>query len=167
MTPALVTESLSSHHHRKEFSCGEETLDTYLKQYATQDQKRRVAAVLILPDEANQIKGYYILSSSNIPSEYLPEKLLKNLPKHPYQPATLLGRLAVNQQFQGQGIGETLLLDALYRSYVTSEQIGSIAVLVDALNKKASSFYDHYSFIRFQGQNKLFLPMKTIGQLFR
>lgn len=166
MTPALVTEPLGNHHQRKDFSCGEATLDTYLKQYATQDQKRRVAAVFVLPNKANQMKGYYTLSSTNIPSDYLPEKLLKNLPKHPYQPATLLGRLAVNQQFQGQGIGETLLLDALYRSYVASEQIGSIAVLVDALNKSATSFYEHYGFIPLQRQHKLFLPMKTIGQLF-
>lgn len=165
MTPSLGTEPLRNH-HRKGFSCGEKALDTYLKQYATQDQKRRVAAVFVLPDENNRIKGYYTLSSTNIPSDYLPEKLLKNLPKHPYQPATLLGRLAVDQQFQKQGIGETLLLDALYRSYVTSEQIGSIAVLVDALNQRASSFYEHYGFIPFQSQNRLFLPMKTIGQLF-
>ena len=165
MTPALVTDPLGYHHNRKDFSCGAEALDTYLKQYATQDQKRRVAAVFVLPDEVH-IKGYYTLSSTNISSDYLPEKFLKNLPTHPYQPATLLGRLAADQQFQGQGIGETLLLDALCRSYVTSEQIGSIAVLVDALNQRASSFYEHYGFIAFPRQNKLFLPMKTIGQLF-
>lgn len=166
MTPTPVTESLGSHHHRKEFSCGEDVLDSYLKQYASQDQKRRIAAVFVLPDETNRIKGYYTLSSTNIPSEYLPEKILKHLPKHSYQPATLLGRLAVDQKFQRQGIGETLLLDALYRSYALSAQIGSIAVLVDALNKRAVSFYEQYGFIPLPRDNQLFLPMKTIHQLF-
>jgi len=109
---------------RKEFSCGEDVLDTYLKQYASQDQKRRVAAVFVLRGGTNRIKGYYTLSSTNIPSEYLPETILKNLPKHSYQPATLLGRLTVDQKFQAQGIGETLLLDALYRSDALSDQIG-------------------------------------------
>lgn len=165
--PALATEPLGAQHLRKEFSCGEDVLDVYLKHYATQDQKRRVAAVFVLPDDNRTVKGYYSLSSTNISSIDLPEKLLRKLPKHPHQPATLLGRLAVDRRNQKQGIGEILLLDALRRSYILSEQIGSIAVVVDALNRNASEFYQQYGFIPLSDQSKLFMPMKTLSQLFK
>jgi predicted GNAT family N-acyltransferase len=135
--------------------------------YATQDQKRRVAAVFILPDDNRTVKGYYSRSSTNISAIALPEKLLRKLPKHPHQPATLLGRLAVNRRDQKQGIGEILLLDALRRSYILSEQIGSIAMVVDALNRNASAFYQQYGCIPLSDQSKLFMPMKTISQLFK
>lgn len=167
MTRGFVTEPLSEKHDRKEFSCGEEVLDTYIRQYAKQDQKRRVAAVFVLPGEQKSIKGYYTLSSTQIPSEILPDQILKKLPNHPFQPATLLGRLAVGDSHQKQGIGEMLLIDALFRSYNLSEQIGSIAVVVDALNKKAASFYENYGFIKLSGGKRLFLPMRTIGKLFQ
>jgi len=167
VTQLPLTEKLSQKHKRENFSCGESILDVYLKQYAKQDQKRRVAAVFVLPDDNNFIKGYYTLSSTHIPSDILPDKILKKFPKHPYQPATLLGRLAVDESYQKQRIGETLLLDALDRSYRLSGQIGSLAVVVDALNKKAASFYANYGFIKLSGGNRLFLPMKTIEKLFK
>lgn len=166
MTDYPITEQLDQRHTRTAFSCSEPTLDTYIRQYASQDQKRRVAAVFVLADEDGSIKGYYTLSSLSIPTAYLSEQLQKRLPRHPYQPATLLGRLAVDTKYQGKGLGETLLMDALYRSYVSSEQVGSIAVVVDALNRRAAAFYEQYGFIAFVESDRLFLPMQTIAQLF-
>ncbi len=161
-----LTEALRAKHKRGHFTCGEPALDIYLKQFARQDQKRRVAAVFVLADAANRIQGYYTLSAAHISSEILPESLSKKLPKHSFQPATLLGRLAVDQAFQNQGMGETLLMDALHRSFLLSDQIGSIAVIVDALNKKAAKFYTPYGFIPLTGSKRLFLPIQTIAKLF-
>ena len=161
-----ITEPLDTRHVCTAFSCGEATLDRYLKQYAKQDQKRRVAAIFVLADESYLVVGYYTLSSMSIPTEYLSEKLQKRLPKHPYQPATLLGRLAVDKKRQGTGLGEKLLMDALYRSYMSSEQVGSIAVVVDALNDNATTFYEQYGFIPFSAGRRLFLPMQTISPIF-
>lgn len=161
-----ITEPLASQHIRKEFSCGEPTLDAYIQRYASQDQKRRVSAVFVTVDDADVVRGYYTLSSLSIQTESLSEQLQKRLPRHPYQPATLLGRLAVEQNYQGTGLGETLLIDALYRSYAASEQVGSIAIVVDALHDKAAAFYRRYDFIAFADSNRLFLPMKTVSQLF-
>lgn len=88
------------------------------------------------------------------------------LPKYPLLPATLLGRLAIDQSYQKQGWGDCLLMDALYRSYLN--EIASIAVVVDALDEGAVSFYEHYQFIRFpERPHRLFLPMKTIQTLFQ
>ena len=167
MTRPIITEPLGTEHRRDEFFCGEPTLDVYLKQYATQDQKRRAAAIFVLSDDNHRIKGHYSLSSTNIPSAVLPKNLLKKLPKHACQPATLLGRLAVDQHDQKQGIGETLRLDALYRIHELSKQIETIAVVVETLNEQASAFYGQYGFIPFPDQKKLFLPIKTIARLFK
>lgn len=166
MTLIPVAEILKDEHKSQHFSCGDQALDIYIKQYAKQDQKRRIAAVFVIAGEDKIIKGFYALSSTNIPSGILPEKILKKLPRHPYQPATLLGRLAVDAKFQKQKVGETLLLDALNRSYTLSEQVGSIAVVVDAVNENAVSFYENYGFMRLSEQKRLFLPMKIIGKLF-
>jgi predicted GNAT family N-acyltransferase len=161
-----ITEPLAAHHLRKGFSCGEASLDTYIKQYARQDQKRSVAAVFVLADESQAVMGYYTLSSLSIPTELLSETLQKRLPRHQYQPATLLGRLAVDEDHQGTGMGEKLLLDALHRSFLSSKEVGSIAVVVDALHDQAAAFYQHYGFIPFTESRRLFLPMQTIAQLF-
>jgi ribosomal protein S18 acetylase RimI-like enzyme len=82
--------------------------------------------------------------------------------------ATLLGRFAVSIEFRGQGIGEILLMDALFRSLDSSKQVASAGVIVDAKDESAASFYKKYGFIELPKIDKrLFLPMGTVEQLFR
>ena len=82
-------------------------------------------------------------------------------------PATLLGRLAIDRRFQGQGAGEYLLMDALHRSLQASRQGASLAVIVDAKDERAMAFYRYYEFIPFADQpTRLFLPMSVIEKLF-
>jgi len=77
-------------------------------------------------------------------------------------PAALIGRLAVDKDYQGRGLGGDLLIDALSRSYNRSSEIGSFSVVVDA-NDEARGFYLHYGFQPVIGrEDRLFLPMKTI-----
>ncbi|MCS6302728.1 MAG: GNAT family N-acetyltransferase [Nitrospira sp.] len=164
-----IVEPIGKHHNRADFSCGHETLDHYLKQQATQDARRRVAAPFILTRESDHkiIGGYYTLSASGIYLEDLPDEIVKKLPPYPMVPVTLLGRLAVDQRYRGQGIGEFLLMDALQRAFMQSSQIAAMAVVVDAIDDKAIDFYRHFGFIDFPDKpGKLFLPMKTIGSLF-
>jgi predicted GNAT family N-acyltransferase len=81
--------------------------------------------------------------------------------------ATLLGRLAVSEQFRGQRLGERLLMDALHRALQSSKQIASAAVVVDAKDSQAVAFYRKYGFIDLPKiEKRLFLPMGTIAQLF-
>ena len=81
-------------------------------------------------------------------------------------PATLLARLAVDKNHSGKGIGETLLVDALYRSLSHSHEIGSVVVVVDAKDAAARNFYKHFSFIEFNEQPyRLYIPMATIEKL--
>ena len=58
-------------------------------------------------------------------------------------------------------------MDALYRSWSHANRIASMAVVVDAKDEKARSFYEHYDFIQFPDRpNRLFLPMTTIVKMF-
>jgi predicted GNAT family N-acyltransferase len=163
-----ISEILSSKHRRSEFSCGKEMLDNYLHKQANQDIKRKLSACFVVIDKATDlIKGYYTLANNSIPQEIIPSKIQKKLPtSYKSIPATLLGRLAVDSRFQGQGVGKLLLIDALKRSYEISKTIGSFAVVVDPIDQDAEDFYVKYGFIKLPDSGKMFLPMKTINQLF-
>lgn len=148
--------------------CGVEALDRYLKQQASQDAKRKIAVTYVLT-ESNEhaVIGYYTLSSTSVRLEDLPADTAKKFPKYPLVPATLIGRVAVHQKLRGQGFGGKLLIEALHRSWDSSERVGSAAVVVDAKDDEAVRFYARYGFIRFPSMpQRLFLPMKTIEKLF-
>lgn len=162
--PEYRVEPLSPHHDRAAFSCGVDQLDRYLREQASQDQRRRVAAVYILSSEGSDIvAGYYTLSSCSIePSELAPH-VAKRLPRYPALPGTLIGRLAVDQRYQGQGLGTRLLGEALERAYSLSAQVGSVAIVVDAKDEPAARFYERHAFRRFAIQPlRLYLTMATL-----
>ena len=99
--------------------------------------------------------------------EELPPDIMKKLPRYGPLPVTLLGRLAVDRTAKGQGVGEFLLVDALRRCLEGAQQIGAMAVIVDAKDEQAESFYRHFDFLPFQlTPRRLFLPMRQIAQLF-
>ena len=164
-----ITENLNSGHRKNEFSCGKEMLDNYLHRQANQDIKRKLSACFVINDqETNLLKGYYTLANNSIPQEIIPKKFQKRLPKsYSSIPTTLLGRLAIDNRFQGKGFGRLLLIDALKRSYEISKNIGSFAVVVDPLDQDAENFYDKYGFIKLPDSRKMFLPMNTIKELFK
>jgi len=143
-------------------------LDVYLHKQANQDVKRKLSVCFILNDEETTlIKGYYTLSNSSIPPEQIPAHIQKKLPKsYKSIPTILLGRLATDKRFQGQGIGKLLLIDALKRCYQLSKTIGSFAVVVDPIDREAENFYGKYGFITLPDSGKMFLSMKTINKLF-
>lgn len=163
-----LTENLNSNHKKKEFSCGKDMLDNYLKEQANQDIKRKLSACFVLNDEeTNLLKGYYTLANNSIPQNLIPTEFKKKLPKsYTSIPTTLLGRLAIDNRFQGKGIGKLLLIDALNRSYEISKSIGSFAVIVDPIDEDAEKFYTKYGFINLPDSGKMFLPMNTIKTLF-
>ncbi len=146
-----------------------ESLDRYLKQQASQDAKKRAAVPYVLVSEDGRIAGYYTLSSDNIRVDDLPAGLVKQLklPRYPALGATLIGRLARDLSFRGQGLGEVLLIDALKRALAMSRKIASAAVVVDAKDDNARRFYTGFGFIDFpETVNRLFLPMQTIEEIF-
>lgn len=166
----LQTESLKTSHSREGFECGQIVLDEYLKKQVNQDIKKRLSACFVITENVETVdivKGYYTLSNTSIYREHIPDNLQKKFPKsYKSIPATLLGRLARDKSVAGQGQGEKLLIDALYRSHLASKELGSFAVVVDPIDEKAERFYLEYGFKKLPDSGKMFLAMKTIDQLF-
>jgi GNAT superfamily N-acetyltransferase len=148
-----------------EFACGEPALNEYLRRYASQDIKRGVARVFIAApdDQPENIAGYYTLSAASVATETLPEKWRKKLPRYPV-PVALLGRLAVSQSFQKQGLGGILLADACKRVMAASETLAVAAMVVDAKSAKAADFYRHFGFIELPGKvGRWMLPLSKLS----
>ena len=164
--PSLVIEPLGSHHDRTAFSCGEPALDFYLQRQASQDVRRRVARVFVaIGDVPGKIAGYYSLSAASFEKDELPPALAKRLPHYPV-PAAVLGRLAIDRESQGRGLGEALLLDAIRRVLRASTTVAVYAIIVDAKNEGARAFYERYGFRAFAGEpRRLFLPLETFEKL--
>jgi len=147
--------------NRDSFCCGEEALDRYLKTQATQDIRRRIASCIVAVESATDLlAGYYTIAAASIPLVNLPPEEAKRLPRYPTLPAVRIGRLAVDQKFQGRGLGGALLVDAARRSLQSPPAVW--ALLVEAKNENAVAFYQRFGFRTFAGQPRiLFLPIKT------
>jgi len=165
---SYLTVPLNSKHERNKFLCGKDLLDNYFRKQAKQDVKRKLSVCFVsVENKTGCISGYYTLSAISISNVLIPDSFRKNLPKsYSSVPAILLGRLAIDKHFQGQGIGKLLLIDALRRCNDTSHLIGAFAVIVDPLDAGAERFYRKYGFIKLPDSGKMFLPMKTIQDLF-
>ena len=163
-----MIELLDKIHNRNDFDCGNELLNNYLKNQAGQDAKRKLSACFVLTEtETKAIKGFYTLSNNSIPLNSFPTTIIQKLPKsYTSIPTTLLGRLAIDKKYQGQGIGKVLLIDALKRSFQNAQIIGSFAIVVDPIDENAVAFYTKYDFIKLPDSGKMFIAMKTLNELF-
>ncbi len=161
----LRVEVLGPQHDHTGFLSGVEPLDRYFRTQAGQDYRKMMAAPFVLVLSDGELAGYYTLSSTAVHLPELPEAIVRKIPRYPVIPATLLGRLAVDQRYRGRGYGRFLLADALFRA-VRSE-IASFAVIVDAKDESAKRFYERESFLPLPNQPmKLFRPMADIEKLF-
>jgi GNAT superfamily N-acetyltransferase len=158
----LIIEPLSSKHDRSSFDCGEPSLNTYLRQYARQNDEKGLGRTYVAVEPGQtRVEGYYTISTGAVTFEQVPEKL----PRYPI-PVVHLGRLAVDLSAQGKGLGELLLIDALKRATLAAEQLGIYAVEVRALNDSAQRFYLKYGFTPLlDDELHLYLSMKTIRKL--
>ncbi len=154
---------LETAHDRTLFNSGSDPLDAYFRQQVTQDIRRRVTACFVALTREQRITGYYTLASASLLLSDLPANIGKKLPRHPSVPAVRMGRLAVDQNFKGQGLGGALLADALDRA-IRSE-IAAYALLVDAKDERAAAFYRHHGFIALpDAPLTLLLPLATVRE---
>jgi GNAT superfamily N-acetyltransferase len=163
-----MIELLDKKHRREDFDCGNEILNNYLKNQAGQDIKRKLCVCFVLSErEKNTIQGYYTLSNNSIPLSSFSEEIQKKLPKGYLSiPTTLLGRLAIDKNYQGKGIGKIVLIDALKRCYEISQKIGSFAIVMDPIDEEAETCYKKYDFIKLPDSEKMFIATKTLQELF-
>jgi GNAT superfamily N-acetyltransferase len=165
--PALKIEALASHHDRRGFSCGVDSLDRYLQTQASQDIRRRANGVFILvePDEPKVVLGYYTLCATALPQGDVPAAARKQIPRYPLVSAMLVGRLVVSEARQGERLGAMLLADAVRRAYASAATIGSAMLVVDAIHERAAAFYEANGFVRLPDSLRLVLPMHTLQSL--
>ncbi len=164
----LAFEKISRDVNRKNFDCGVNSLNEYLKKYAWQNFKKNVGVTILAFEEGSRDKilGYYTVSMAQIDFEHLPLELSKGLPRYPV-PAMRIGRIAVDRSAQAKGVGSALLKDALRRAVALSTEVGTSAVLVDAINEQAKGFYEHYGFVALNDlPSALVLPVATIVRAF-
>jgi GNAT superfamily N-acetyltransferase len=158
-------EPLSDRHNRAELSSGVSSLDRYFHLQAGQDVRRRIASCFVLTDDGVRPVGYYTLSATGIDVARFPAAISKRLPSYPVVPAVLMGRLAIDSRYRGQGFGEALLFDAFRRSL--RSEIAVFAFVVDPKDEAAEAFYARYRFIRLPDSgSRMFLPLAEIAKLF-
>jgi len=158
LTGGFSIEALSGTQVRTSFSSGVPELDRYFRELVSQDIKRRISNCFVALDAAAGLAAYYTLAATSLPLTELPPEITKRLPRYPLLPACLIGRLAVDQRFWGQGLGSALVVDAVARSMRAEPAI--FALLVDAKDETAAAFYHHLGFHRFVSQPmRLFLPI--------
>jgi ribosomal protein S18 acetylase RimI-like enzyme len=159
-------EPLADAHNRTTFHCGEEALDGYFQAQATQDIRRRVANCFVAVEIATGlVAAFYTMSAASIAFVDLPPEESKRLPRYPTLPAVRIGRLAVDERFQGRGLGEALLMNAVERTM--RADAAAFTLLVDAKNDRAAAFYRRYGFRALQDHPRtLFLPLATARKAF-
>jgi ribosomal protein S18 acetylase RimI-like enzyme len=145
------------------FHCGNPPLDEYIRRYASQDLRRNVARVFVATPELEprRLAGFFTLSAGSVSCAELPESLAKKLPRYPI-PVALIGRLAVDSDFQGNGLGSILLADACRKVAQASAALAVAGIVVEAKNDAAATFYRYFGFLNLPGHPaRLLLPAKA------
>ena len=155
---------LAGSHDRQGFDCGRHELNDWLRQVARQHQDKGLSKtfVAIREEAPESICGYYAMTLAELESQHLPDAWRKKLPRR--IPGVRLGRLAVDRQYQGKGLGELLLVDALTRAQRIYTEAGGIGLFVDVIDERAAEYYRRFGFEASPDNPQLlFLSAKVIG----
>ncbi len=153
----------SKKHNRQNFDCGVEALNLYLKNFAGQDQRRSLSRVYVLSDH-DTIIGYYSISAHSVSRDNLPDEA--RIGNYHDIPFILLGRLAVDKHYQGQGFGDALIYHAFTTTLEAADIVGIVGMVVDAKDAKASRFYKGFGFKPLKAsKNRLVLALQIIRKL--
>lgn len=165
ITIAWTEAALAKEHDRASFDCGKAELNTYLQRYARQNHesggaKCFVAAAIELPA---RLLGFYTLSPASIEYARTPAIVKQGLARYDV-PLFRLGRLAVDRTVQGRGLGAALLLRAGERCIRVANEIGGVALLIDAKDDAVARWYaDHGALPLLDAPLSLVLPLSVIA----
>jgi GNAT superfamily N-acetyltransferase len=160
----MLLQNFTGSHDRQSFDCGRQELNDWLRQVARQHQDKGLSKTFVAVQEAapERICGYYALTLAELENRHLPAAWRKKLPRR--IPGVRLGRLAVDQRYQGKGLGELLLLDALLRAQRIYTEAGGIGLFVDAIDAQAAGYYQRFGFEAAPDNPLLlFLPSGVVG----
>ncbi len=143
--PISAPEPLSDAHNLSQFSCGKQSLDNWLRTRALSNQKKGFTAVMVVHD-AGRVVGYYGLAPTAVVPASLPRSIRTGQSPDPL-PCLLLGQLATDAEWRGQGIGTGLLKHALQRCVEGATLIGGRALIVNAVDEEAAKFWQRRGFL--------------------
>ena len=156
--PAHLTAS----HSLEQFSCGEPSLDDWLRRRALGIEASGASRTYVACAEG-RVVGFYCLSTGALLREHAPGSVSRNT-RDPI-PVVILGRLAVDQHFQSAGIGSGLLKSAALQTIAASETVGVRALMLHAISPRARTFYARHGFT--ESPVNPMMMMASIGQLKR
>jgi GNAT superfamily N-acetyltransferase len=134
---------LASIHALETFSSSVAPLDEWLKRRARRNEAEGASRTFV-SGAGRRVVGYYSLAAASVLREATTGAVRRNMPEP--VPAVLIGRLAVDRAWQGQGLGADLLHDAVLRILGAAETIGVRAILVHAISADAKTFYERHGF---------------------
>ena len=154
-------ELITAQHQLSLFSSGVPVLDGWLKERALKSSEYNASKTFVLHQD-HRVVAYYCLATGSIEAHKVPGKIKRNMPN--LIPVLVLGRLAVDQDYQGLGLGKGLLKDAVLRTLNVSQQAGIKALLVHALSQSAKHFYKRFGFVQSPlDELTLMLPVAEIA----
>ncbi|MFY9225804.1 MAG: GNAT family N-acetyltransferase [Blastocatellia bacterium] len=156
-------EPITKKHNRDAFDCGDKDLNEFLRRYARQSHEQGGAKTfLAIANDDAKILGFYSLSPASVEYARTPTIIKKGLARYDV-PVFRLGRLAVDLSMQGKGLGGQLLLAAARRSLRASEEVGGVALLIDAKNESVARWYASYGALPLlDSPTSLLLPLTTV-----
>lgn len=157
-------EPLGESHAIADFSCGVVELDEWLKRSARTTAAKHVGRtyVWVTDDAPGELLGYFTLAPHVVRRAEVPGRIGRGSPDS--IPAILLARLALTHTLHGQGQGGRLLVDALHRALDTVALAGGRLIVVDAIDRNAASFYEHYGFTRLPEHQRLYRKVTDIAR---
>lgn len=162
--PAWHEEPISKRHDRGAFDCGEPALNEFLERHARKSHDLGGAKTFLAIDDADNktILGFYSLSPASVEYARTPEIVRRGLARYDV-PVFRLARLAVDRKVRGRGLGGQLLLAAGGRCLLAAEEVGGVALLIDAKNERVAGWYAGYGALPLaDAPLSLLLPLATI-----
>ena len=162
--PPWHEEPIAKRHNREAFDCGDAALNEFLRRYARQTHEQGGAKtfVAVHDDDTTHILGFYSLSPASVEFARTLDIIKRGLARHDV-PVFRLGRLAVDRTMQRKGLGGQLLLAAGRRCLRASQEVGGIALLIDAKNEEVANWYANYGALQLlETPLSLLLSLTTI-----
>ena len=158
-------DPLEKQHKRAAFVSGVGQVDEWLKRRARQAQKKRLSVTRVLVLKPDTIVGYYTLAMGQVSFDELPLDMARKLPST-LLPIITLAWLGIDQDYQGRGLGERLLAQALRDCHATGQMVPFVAVLLDCATPNVKAFYQRYDFKELPGHPMtLMLPWKLLNAM--